>query len=94
MNHEQIYRNAIKELHHRTYGKFEHGEKKIIELFDKLLDNGIKSHCDTVKRLCIEAGYDKCASEKIGGIYDIINLYKNHKKDSMTYWDIDKIINN
>ena len=94
MNHEEIYRKAIKELHHKTYGRFEHDEEKAIELFDKLLDSDIKSHCDTIKRLCIEAGYDKCASKEIAKVYDIICLYKNHKKDSMAYWDIDKILNN
>jgi hypothetical protein len=28
MTHEEIYRKAIKELFHKTYGKLEHGEKK------------------------------------------------------------------
>lgn len=94
MNHEEIYQKAIKELYHKTYGKFEHDEKKAIELFDKLLDSGIESHCDIVKRLCIEAGYHECASGKIAEIYDIISLYKLHQKSSMKYWDIDKLLEN
>jgi len=94
MNYEEIYRKTIEELHHKTYGKLEHDEKKVIELFSKLLDRDIKSHCDTIKKLCLTVGYDECASEKIGKIYDIISLYKDHKKEPVQYWDIDKIINN
>jgi len=92
MTHEEIYKKAIKELFHKTYGKFEHDEKKAIELFDKLISSGIESHCDTVKKLCLEVGYHKSASEEIAQIYDIISLYKSHKKSNMIYWDIDKLL--
>jgi hypothetical protein len=94
MSHEEIYKKAIKELFQKTYGRFEHDEEKAIELFDRLLDRGIKSHCDTVKELCLEAGYVKSASEEIGKIYDIISLYKMYKGWSSMYWDIDKLLNN
>jgi len=94
MNREEIYRKAIKELLQKTYHKFEHAEEVAIELFDKLLDSGIESHCDTVRELCLEAGYDENASEEIGRIYDVISLYKIYKKRGPMYWDIDKLLNN
>jgi hypothetical protein len=94
MTHEEIYRKAIKELFQKTYCKFEHDEDVAIELFDKLLDRGITSHCDTVKELCMEAGYDKYESKNIGKIYDVISLYKLYQKSSMVHWDIDELLTN
>ncbi len=92
MTNDEIYRKAIPELWQKTYGRMEHDEKQAIELFDKLLDRGIESHCDTVKELCREAGYDEYASEKIGHIYDVISLYKAHQESSMVYWDINELL--
>ena len=80
MNAEAIYQKAIKALHHQTYGRFEHDEEVAIELFDKLLDRGAESHCDDVKRMCEDAGYDSYASKEIGQIYDVIHIYKQYKK--------------
>ena len=94
MTQEEVYRKAIKELFHKTYCKFEHDEEKAIELFDKLLDRGIESHCDTIEKLCIEAGYDEYGSEEIAKIYDIISLYKLYQKSLIKHWDIDKLLNN
>jgi hypothetical protein len=94
MTKEDIYSKAIKELFQKTYGRFEHDEDKAIELFDKLLDRGIESHCDTIKELCAKAGYDEYASEEIGKIYDTISLYRIYKKMRPMYWDIDKLLNN
>lgn len=93
MNNEEIYRRVIEKLYHKTDAKFEHDEEKAIELFDKLIDKGIENHCDTIIKLCQEAGYDEHSSEEIGKIYDIISLYKSHQKSSIKYWDIDKLIN-
>lgn len=94
MTHEEIYRKAIEELFQMTYGRFEHDEKKAIELFDKLLERGIQSHCDVVKELCRNVGYDGPASEEIAQIYDIISLYKDHKESPNEFWDIDKLLDN
>jgi len=94
MANEEIYRKAIKKLFQKTDCKFEHDEEKAIELFDKLLDRGIKSHCDTIKKLCIETGYDEYGSEEIAKIYDIISLYKLYQTSSIKHWDIDKLLNN
>ncbi|MFC1635053.1 hypothetical protein ACFL5Z_09435 [Planctomycetota bacterium] len=91
MTDEEIYRKAIGELF-QTCGKFEHDEKKAIELFDKLLDRGIESHCDVVKAFCMGVGYDKEISKEIAKIYDIISLYKDHKESPNEYWDIDKLL--
>lgn len=92
MTHEEIYRKAIAELIQKTYFRFEHDEVKAIELFDKLLDRGIKSHCDDVKEFCRGAGYDKHASKEIAKIYDIISLYKSYKERAPIHWDIDKLL--
>jgi len=96
MTDEEIYRKAIGELFQKTYGRFEHDEKKAIELFDKLLDRGIESHCDVVKEFCEQAGYGEHASKEIAQIYDIISLYKNHKESlaEFEYWDMDKLLDN
>jgi hypothetical protein len=82
---EEIYRKAIKKLFQK-YGKFEHDEEKAIELFDKLLDQGIESDCSTVEQLCFEADFDKNTSEEIAKIYNIISLYKKYKKNPMNCW--------
>ncbi len=79
MNTEAIYQKAVKELLHKTYGRFEHDENKAIELFDKLLSKGIEIHCDDIKRICQEVGYDEHASHEISRIYDNINIYKQYK---------------
>lgn len=92
MTDEEIYRKAIRELFQKTYCKFEHDEEKAIELFDKLLDRNIKSHCDDVKIICSEVGYNEFASKEIAHIYDILSLYKNYKKKVPTHWDIDKLL--
>jgi len=92
MANEDIYRKAINDLFPMTYCKFEHDEEKAIELFDKLLDEGIECHCDTVNQLCKEAGYDEYASKEIAQIYDIISLYKMYKKNMPSHWDISKLI--
>ena len=93
MTNKEIYKEAILELSEKTFKRFEHDEEKAIELFDKLLDKGIKSHCDTVKRFCKEAGYGEYESEAIANIYDIIDLYKAHKKQECQHWDISALIN-
>jgi len=92
MTDEEIYRKAIKALFQKTFCKFEHDEEKAIELFDRLLGRGIKSHCDDVKKFCEGVGYDKHASKEIAQIYDTISLYKSYKKKAPIYWDIDKLL--
>ena len=92
MDAEGIYQKAIKKLYHKTYGKLEHGENKAIELFDKLLSRGIKFHCDDVKRICQEVGYDENASQEISQIYDYINIYKQYKNDKIiSCWTVEMI---
>lgn len=93
MTDEEIYSKAIGELFRRYY-KYEHDEKKVIELFDKLLDRGIESHCDIVKEFCRRAGYDENASNEVSQIYDIISLYKDYKESPTEFWDIDKLLDN
>lgn len=92
MNAEGIYQKAIKKLLHKTYGKFEHDENKAIELFDKLLSRGIELHCDDVKRICQEVGYDENASQEISQIYDCIDIYKQYKNGKTTLcWTVEMI---
>lgn len=93
MANGDVYKKAINDLFQKTYGRFEHDEEKAIELFDILLDEGIESHCDSVKEFCREAGYDQSASEEIAQIYDILSLYKSHKKKAPMYWDINQLLN-
>ena len=93
MANGDVYKRAINELFQKTNAKFEHDEEIAIELFDKLLDEGIDSHCDTVNQLCKEAGYDEYASKEIAQIYDILSLYKLYKKKEPMYWDISQLIN-
>ena len=93
MQNEDIYRKAIKELFQKTCGKTEHYEEKVIELFDKLLDEDIKCHCDTVEKMCKDVGYDEYASKEIAQIYDVISLYKLYKKSRVKYWDISELVN-
>lgn len=92
MNTEGIYQKAIKKLHHKTYGKFEHDENKAIELFDKLLSRGIEFHCDDVKRICQKVGYDEAASQEISHIYDCIDIYKRYKNGKIpSCWTVEMI---
>lgn len=93
MTNGDVYKRAIAQLFGATYGRFEHDELKAIELFDKLLDEGIESHCDTVRQLCEEAGYSKYACDEIAHIYDVLTLYKLYKKKGPMYWDIDRLLN-
>lgn len=93
MANDEVYERAIRQLFDKTYGRFEHDEETAIELFDKLLDKGVESHCDTVKQFCRDAGYDECASEEIAQIYDIIHLYRAYKKKQPSHWDISKLMN-
>lgn len=94
MESNDIYRRCITTLYEKTYGKFEHDEEKAIELFDKLLDEGLSSHCDTVKKLCLEAGYGEHAAGAIAAMYDTISLYKAYKKKAapIQYWDLSKFL--
>ncbi len=92
MDAKGIYQKAIKELLHKTYGKFEHDENKAIELFDKLLSRGIEIRCNDVKRICQEVGYDKYASQEISQIYDHINIYKQYKNGKIiSCWTVEMI---
>ncbi len=92
MANEEVYKKAIAQLFDATYGRFEHDEITAIELFDKLLDKGIESHCDTVRQLCKEAGYSEYACDEISHIYDVLSLYKLYKKKGPMYWDIDRLL--
>ncbi len=83
----KTYKNAIKLLHHLTYGKFEHDEDKAVELFDKLIDRGITIDCNTVKDICQEVGYLEPAAQEVGNIYDIIDFYKQYKTGkTISHW--------
>lgn len=93
MENGDVYKKAIDDLFQRTQAKFEHYEHKVIGLFDALLDEGVESHRDTVKKLCKEAGYDESASEEIAQIYDILSLYKKYKKDGRGRCDVRQFIN-
>jgi len=93
MANGDVYKKAINGLFQKTYAKFEHDEEKAIELFDKLFDAGITSHCDTINQLCKEAGYDEYASKEIAQIYDFVYLYKLYKQKGPMYWDISQLIN-
>ena len=97
MDNEAIYRKAIGLLWEKTYGSMEHDEEKAIELFDKLLDKGIKIHCNKIKQICVDVGYTEGSSRRIGGIYDIISLYKDYRKGiHPTSWrdeDIENLLN-
>ena len=93
MGNAEVYETAIAALYEKTYGRFEHDEEKAIELFDKLLDARIQSHCDTVRSLCLKAGYEKHAAEAIAQIYDIVSLYKAYKsKKASMHWDIEELL--
>ena len=92
MANREVYKKAIAQLFDATYGKFEHDDLTAIELFDKLIDKGIKSHCDTVRQLCEEVGYSKYACDEIAHIYDVLSLYKVYKKTNPGYWDIDRLL--
>ena len=58
----------------------------------------MESHCDDVREMCLDAGYDKPSSDEIANIYDIISIYHDYKYGSLgSYWDddrIEKLINN
>lgn len=92
MKKTNVYKKAIAALHEGTHGRFEHDEEKAIELFDKLLDAGEQTHCDTVRNLCIAAGYSEHAAREIAAIYDVLSLYKQYKKSGAMHWDIDQLL--
>ena len=92
MKDDDTYKRCIAALYEKTNGRFEHAEDKAIDLFDKLIDKGIHSHCDTVKKLCLEVGYHQCAAQEIATIYDTVSIYKQHKASRMSYWDIDRLL--
>jgi hypothetical protein len=83
MDAKAVYQKAIQELYRMTHGKFERDENKAIELFGKLVGKGTQIHCDEVKEICREAGYDEDASRQIGQIYDCIDILKRYKKSTI-----------
>ena len=83
MDAKAVYQKAIQELYRMTHGKFGRDENKAIELFGKLVGRGTQIHCDEVKEICREAGYDEDASRQIGQIYDCIDILKRYKKSTI-----------
>ena len=95
MANETLYKKAVAELFHKTYGKLEDRDVTVaVELFDLLLERDKSIHCDTLRELCKEVGYSDSTSGELAQIYDFVDVYRKYKEGyEMRRWD-EKMIDN
>ena len=79
----EIYRDAIRWLFSNSYGKTAQAEEQVFELFYKLLDRGHSIGTDSVKDLCVEAGYSKYDVQNIATVYDYMFMWNSA---TISYW--------
>jgi len=91
---DAIYRRAVEELWHKTYGKLEDRDRiKVVQLFDKLHTKGFRVHVDDLRRICRQAGYREDAADEIGRLYDDLVLIREELENPQTldYWPPERI---
>jgi len=95
MANETLYKKAVAELFHRTYGKLEDRDVTVaVELFDLLLERDKSIHCDTLRELCEEVGYHESTSRTLARIYDFVDVYRKYKEGhEMRRWNEEMIDN-
>jgi hypothetical protein len=86
---DAIYRRAVTELFHDTYGGLADRDRiKVVQLFDRLLERGFRIHVDDLRGICREVGYDELGADGIGLIYDDLVLIREEMVSPQTldYW--------